>query len=104
MKKNILILSMLISQISFSQTTPDFRLSSVGYFCGQDAEAVYKKLLTRLQTNANNICKNSSAILVTKIDVQTDYCTIKLTARYTCDSDRSTYRPNALLVERYLTE
>ena len=93
MKKCILILSMLISQVSFSQTAPEFNVSSIGYFCHQEPEEAYKQALTRLQTNANSICRNSVAILVTKIDEQNDYCSVKLTAGYICEHNRITCRP-----------
>lgn len=74
MKKSILILSMLISQVAFSQTAPDFKVSSIGYFCHQEPEEAYQQALSKLQINANNICKNSRAILVTKIEEQNNYC------------------------------
>lgn len=90
MKKTILIFSILISQASFSQTAPDFKVSSIGYFCHQEPEEAYQQALSMLQVNANNICKNSRAILVTKIEEKNDYCSVKLTAGYICEH-RSIY-------------
>lgn len=93
MKKMILLFLTLIVQVSFSQTKPDFKVSSTGYFCHQDPEDAYTAALTRLQISADNICKNSRAILVTNIVEQVNYCSIKLNAGYICENNRVTCRP-----------
>lgn len=100
MKKYVLcILANLASSLSFAQTKYDFLAKAVGHFCYQESEYVYKQALSRLQINADNICKDSKAIRVTEFLSQSNYCSVTVEAGFICENSRIYCKPKMYTIK-----